>query len=157
MCRHRGLSVILAVAALTLTSCAEAPDEAGTNSGEDEPAKVEPVAGTHINRITLTGLAAERLGIETAQVRIPSAHGKGPTDGSVANETVIPYSAVIYDPQGRAWTYTSPTPLVFVRERIVVDRIVGHAALLDDGPAPGTTVVTVGVPELWGTEYEVEE
>jgi hypothetical protein len=157
MRRHRRLAAVLAVAALTLTSCAEALDEAGADSSNAEPATVEPVEGTQVNRITLTELAAERLGIETTQVQDAPAAGGQPTAGSVASETVIPYSAVIYDAQGVAWTYTSPESLVFVRERIVVDRIVGNSALLVRGPAPGTRVVTVGASELWGTEYEVEE
>jgi hypothetical protein len=156
--RHPWFPAVLVVAALTLTSCAEALGEGGADSGEPDPATVELVAGTQVNRITLTELAAERLGIETTQVRDAAADGRRPTGGTVAlQETVIPYSAVIYDPEGDAWTYTSPEPLVFVRERIVVDRIVGNSALLDDGPATGTTVVTVGASELWGTEYEVGE
>jgi hypothetical protein len=155
--RHRRLPAVLAVVALTLTSCAGALDEAGADSSDAEPATVERIAGTTVSRITLTELAAERLGIETSQVHDAPTVGRGPTGGRVTNSTVIPYSAVIYDPQGRAWTYTSPESLVFVRERIVVDRIVGDSALLVRGPAPGTRVVTVGASELWGTEYEVGE
>jgi hypothetical protein len=36
-------------------------------------------------------------------------------------------------------------------------RIDGDRAILSDGPAPGTEVVTVGAAELLGTEYEVGE
>ena len=31
---------------------------------------------------------------------------------------VIPYSAVLYDADGATWMYTSPKPLVFVRQDI---------------------------------------
>ncbi len=43
-------------------------------------------------------------------------------------------------------------PLVFERQRIDVERIAGERALLHDGPAVGTTVVTVGAAMLFGTE-----
>jgi hypothetical protein len=46
---------------------------------------------------------------------------------------------------------------VFVRESIDVIEIDGDQALLSDGPAPGTEVVTVGAAEILGTEYEVGE
>jgi hypothetical protein len=148
---QRCLAAALTVSALLVASCsAEADEGAG---GADEPASIEPVEGTSVNRITLTERAAERLGIETAEVaQGPTGVGEG-----APPQTTIPFSAVIYDARGRGWTYTSPEPLVFVRARIVVDREVGNRAYLNDGPPPGTTVVTVGAQELWGTEYEVGE
>ena len=148
---ERGLAAALAVSALLLASCAAKADEGG--GGAEEPASIEPVEGTSVNRITLTDRASERLGIETAEV----AQGPTGADGGAPTQTTIPFSAVIYDAHGRGWTYTSPEPLVFVRARIVVDREVGNLAYLNDGPPPGTTVVTVGSQELWGTEYEVGE
>jgi hypothetical protein len=157
---ERWLPALLAVGALTLTSCTGVIDEAAAGSGAVEPATVEPVDGSQVHRITLTELAAKRLGIKTAQVQEGFASsGRRLATGRAAPayHTSIPYSAVIYDATGQAWTYTSPKPLVFVRARIVVDRTVGNVALLEAGPAPGTTVVTVGAPELWGTEYEVGE
>ena len=57
---------------------------------------------------------------------------------SDGGNTVIPYSAVLYDPDGAAWTYTNPKPLVFVRADITVNRIDGERAILAKGPAPGT-------------------
>jgi hypothetical protein len=65
---------------------------------------------------------------------------------------VIPYSALLYDPNGGEWMYTNPEPLVFVREKIIVDRIAGDKAILKKGPPVGTKVVTVGVTELYGAE-----
>ena len=68
---------------------------------------------------------------------------------------VIPYSAVVYDLRGETWAYVSPEPLVFVRHQIRVDYIEGDLAVLLDGPALGTSVVTVGVAELFGIELGV--
>ena len=68
-----------------------------------------------------------------------------------------PYAAVLYDPSGETWVYTSPGRLAFVRAPIRIDRIVGDRAFLSSGPPAGTDVVTVGAPELLGVEYEVGE
>lgn len=65
---------------------------------------------------------------------------------------VVPYSAVYYDGQGVPWVYTTPESLVFVRQRIEVERIVGDFAVITDGPPIGTKVVTVGAPLLYGAE-----
>jgi hypothetical protein len=42
-----------------------------------------------------------------------------------------------------------------VREQIDVDYIQEGLAYLSRGPAPGTSIATVGVAELYGTEFEV--
>jgi multidrug efflux system membrane fusion protein len=42
-----------------------------------------------------------------------------------------------------------------VRERITVDDIEDGRAVLTDGPAVGTAVVSVGAAELYGTEFGV--
>ncbi len=65
---------------------------------------------------------------------------------------VVPYGAVIYDPQGQTWTYTNPEPLVYQRAAISIDYIDGDDAILLDGPPPGTEVVVVGAAELSGFE-----
>ena len=50
---------------------------------------------------------------------------------------------------------TNPEPLVFVRHRINVDFVEGDQAALLDGPPTGTSVVTVGAVELYGSEFFV--
>ena len=109
-------------------------------AGSAAPATVERVA-KGLNRITLSAEAARRIDVQTA----PATAENG--------STVIPYAAVLYDPDGRTWTYTSSKPLVFIRKNITVDRIEADRAILTTGPAPGTAVVTVGADELWGVEY----
>jgi len=73
-------------------------------------------------------------------------------NGSDDKRKVVPYSALYYDAKGGAWLYLNPEPLVFHRQRVGVERIAGDVAVLSDGPAVGTTVVTVGAPLLYGTE-----
>jgi hypothetical protein len=72
---------------------------------------------------------------------------------AAAMRSVVPTSSVLYDAKGKTWVYTSPEPMVFVRHAITVDHIDGDRVVLSDGPASGTTVVTVGAAELLGTEY----
>jgi hypothetical protein len=114
---------------------------------EGEPASVEHIEGSEISRVTLTQQASDRLGIETGQMADETI------DGTVTR--TIPYSAVVYDASGNAWTYTNPEPLVFVRAPITIDRIDGDRAILTDGPAAGTAIVTVGGILLFGTEFGV--
>jgi hypothetical protein len=119
-----------------------AADETG--AGQSEPVYVEPIDGSSLSRITLTEQAAERIDLATTPVADDASNG-------VPNK-VIPYSAVIYSPNGETWTYTSPEPHVFVREAIAIERIEGDKAILTEGPAAGTEVVTVGAAELLGAE-----
>jgi hypothetical protein len=140
---ERGLVALLAVAGLLLSACAQAASEAESSHGE--PAKVEAVSGSDLSRITLTERAIERIDLKTAKV----------TGGKAAG-TVVPYGAVVYDPSGATWVYTSPKDRVFLRAGITVDRIDGDMAVLSDGPAAGTVVVSVGAAELYGAELGID-
>jgi hypothetical protein len=144
--RRRGnlcVAAVLIVAVLPLAACQGGEDEAA--AGGEEPAEVEPVEGSEdLFRVTLTADAAERLDVQTTAVR---AVGDG-----AGQRTVIPYSAVLYEPDGETWTFTSPESLTFVRAPIVVETIEGDSAVLSQGPPVGTKVVTVGVAELFGAE-----
>ena len=96
-------------------------------------------------------LASAQNGLSEGQpvfVKLPMA-------GGAAQGLVIPYSAVLYGLNGETWAYINPAPLTFVRHPITVDYIEGGQAFLLDGPAVGTEVVTVGAPELFGTDTGV--
>ena len=68
---------------------------------------------------------------------------------------VIPYSAVVYDTDGSAWTYVNIAARTYVRQPITVAAISDDTALLSAGPSVGARVVTVGAAELLGTEYSI--
>jgi hypothetical protein len=146
--RHckRWLAILgLLGAVLQLSACTQTAAEA---IGGEEPAKVEHLEGTDdLSRITVDPKAVERLGIQTVAVREATVAGKP--------RKVVPYGAVLYDADGKTWVYVSPEPNVYVREAITVDFIEGDWAVLKAGPAVGTTVVSVGVAELYGTETGV--
>ena len=69
--------------------------------------------------------------------------------------SVIPLSAVVYDPQGSSWAYTNPAHLTFQRVPVAIDHITAGIAYFTTGPPAGTALVTVGAPELLGAEYGV--
>ena len=142
--RNCWLAALLLIAGLGLAACGQTSAVAAS---KEKPSKVEKVAGTdNLSRVTLTPKAAARLGIQTAPVR------EEPVGG--AQRRVVPYGALLYDAKGDTWVYTSPEPLVFVRQRVGVETIAGDRVVLSDGPPPGTAVATVGAAELFGTEFE---
>lgn len=132
----------LVVAGLPLSGCTEVEE---SSSAGYEPAKLEPVKGkgTDAVRVTFTAEGAKRTGLQTARVR------------SSGKRRVVPQAALIYDGAGKAYVYTNPEGLSFVREEIAVDRIEGDRVLLTDGPPVGTEVVTVGAAEVYGAELEI--
>jgi hypothetical protein len=130
------------VAGLSLAAC-------GGSGGETEttgPASVEEVAGSDIPQVTLTEEAAKRIDLQTAAV-----------ESGTGNATQIPYSALLYDPEGNTWAFVKASDLTFERAAVTVDHIDGDTAFLSDGPEAGTDVVTVGATQLYGAEQGVGE
>lgn len=66
---------------------------------------------------------------------------------------VVPWSAIVFDATGGAWVYEQKTNESFSRRRVSVSRVAGNDAFLAAGPPEGTMVVSVGVAELYGTEF----
>jgi hypothetical protein len=142
----RGLAASVTVlAAITVgaSGCSEAgasnegsPDTAVTveENGEDQPA-----------RLTVSERAEQRLGLRTEPVRPLTGQANGATE-------VIAYSAVVYDADGKSWTFSAPSPRTYIRVPIVISSIAGQTVQLKSGPPVGTQVVVVGAPELVGAE-----
>ena len=133
----------LAALALPLGGCAKVKTEG--EQGE-KAAKVEKIGDTGQSKVVLIEQAAKRLGIETAEVAsLP------------AGRESVPYSAVIYDAEGHSWVFTAPENLSYVKAPIAIDHIDGDKAVLNEGPPPGTPVVTQGAEELFGVEDGIGE
>ena len=115
------------------------------------PLTVEPIEGSDLHRVILSARAAERLAIVTAPIGGADARSRLAGAGA-GGRSVVPYSAVLYDARGATWVYTNPESLVFVRQRVSVERIDGDRVVLTDGPPAGTTIVTVGGAELIAAE-----
>ena len=123
--------------------------EQAAHAEHEHPATVEHIDGSDISKVTITEPAMKRLDIRTGTV----TEEKSPR--AEKTQTAVPYSSLIYDPQGKTWIYTSPQDRVFVRQEVEVDFIQGDLVYLAKGPEVGTNVATVGVAELYGTEFAV--
>jgi hypothetical protein len=139
---HPWMAALPFIAALLLSACGGSVEE---EHEAYEPAHIEEIKGSELARVTLEERAAERIDLQTAPVE------------QAGNRLLVPLSAVIVDPEGHFWVYTNPEPLVFVRQEVSIEREEGQQVFLSGGPAPGTTIVTVGVQELWGAETGVDK
>lgn len=131
----------LVLTAGLLTSCAESVSDAYVV--ENDPGRVEHVDGSDIGRVILEESAVERLGVRTEPVTRSGSH------------LAVPDSAVLVDPDGHWWVFTSPRAGTYVRHEITLLSQRHGRSLYTSGPPAGTSVVTVGVPELYGVEAEV--
>jgi hypothetical protein len=134
-------SLVCLVVCASLAACAEAK---ATSSNVYKPSSLSTVTGdpdTHL--VTLTSMAAERIGLKTAVVA-----QDGPSKA-------VPSAATLFGPEGRSFVYTATTPLTFLRVEIHVQADDGKVTRFTDGPPPGTLVVTTGVTEVYGAEFEV--
>jgi hypothetical protein len=143
---RRWLVSPLAVAAATLlvSACAQ---PAAAPASAPKPVTVQKVEGSTVSRITLSEQGARLIDLQQAEIREVEDRG--------IQKRALPHAAVVYDKSGAAWTYTEAEPLTFVRQSVSVDSVKGDLALLKDGPAPGTRVVTTGVAELYGAEFGI--
>jgi nitrous oxide reductase accessory protein NosL len=140
------LTVVALVTAVLLFAACQKPHD---TKHAEHPAEVKQIEGTELRRVTLSEKAMQRIDLKTDRVR------EQQVSRSASLRKVVPYRALIYDPQGQAWIYTSPQPRTFVRHKVDVDYIEGDMAILKDGPPAGTVVASVGVAELYGTEFKV--
>ena len=81
-------------------------------------------------------------------------HGLSWRRVGTAARHVMPYGALLYDTKGDTWAFTNPQPLVFIRQKVVVQDITGDKVILAEGLPAGTVVVTVGAAELMGAEHK---
>ena len=138
MQRHTGWIIAVMVAALPLAGCGKSTAKVVPQA----PAVVEK-QDSGIGRITLKGRAAERLGIEFAEVT------------KSGQRLEAPYNALVYDASGREWVFISPQPNVFTRTGIKVELIEGDKIYYSQGPDAGTKLVTSGIAQLYGIEFGV--
>lgn len=137
---NRWTVIALVIAGLILSACGARSEEIPV-TGEEGPAKVEHLNGAQPTRVTLTEEAAKRLDIQTV-----------PAEGAA-----IPYSAVLYDTEGKTWVYINTAPLTFVRSPVTIDHVDGTQAFLAKELPADSKVVTLGAEELYGSETEFEE
>jgi hypothetical protein len=124
---------------------------AGCGSGQaaapgNPTARMEQV-GHGVPSVVLTPTGAARIGVRTAPVRAAAG-------GTL---TVIPYSALLYEPDGSTAVYVNTGPLTYTRYIVSVSSIAGDQVYVSGGLTPGMRVVTVGAEELLGVQNGVGE
>ena len=132
--------LVLVLAGLAVSACSEV--EEGSSDGY-EPATLGPIDGAEVKRVTFTAEGARRTGLQTATVRPSGKHKR------------VPYASLIYDGTGRAYVYTNPDPLTFIRAEVNVASVARDQVLLREGPPTGSLVVTAGAAQVYGTELEI--
>jgi hypothetical protein len=131
---------LAAVALAGLAGCGPAPS--GT-APQVPPARMERIGHSPTLSVVLTPLGARRIGIETAP-----AVANGPL-------VVIPYSALLYEPNGQTAVYVKVSALAYTRRFVTVSTVNDNQVMLTGGLQPGTEVVTRGGEELLGVQNGV--
>lgn len=144
-CHRRFIVFTLFILVILIFACTR---ESASHEAE-HPVELIPVEGSDIVRVKLTEKAIERIDLKTAEV----------TSEMVSRyetpRTVVPYSSIIYTPDGKTWIYKTSGERTFERIQISVDYIEGDRVVLKDSPSVGTVIASVGVAELYGSEFEV--
>jgi hypothetical protein len=151
---RRWIATGLIILGLAMGGCSASDNAADTEVNTTADSQVQDVPGADVKQVRLMPHAVARLGIQTVTVAAPVA----PKAAGARPVTVVPYSAVLYAPDGSTWVYTVPQPLTYVREKVAVTAVrgtKGDQAYLSTAPSAGTTIVSVGVVELYGTELGI--
>jgi hypothetical protein len=107
-------------------------------------ARMAQIGHSAVPSVVLTPLGAARIGVLIRPVKTRGA------------ETVIPYSALLYEPDGSTAVYVNTGPLTYTRYLVTVDNISGNLAYVKPGQLPaGAKVVTQGAEELLGVQNGV--
>ncbi len=103
------LPVLALAASLVLSACSAQPEA----DAPVPPVQVEHLTGEQPTRVSLTEDAIQRLDLQTETVEMEAVNG--------AQQTVIPYSSIVYDTQGKTWVYTSPQAGTYLRTPVQVE------------------------------------
>jgi hypothetical protein len=132
----RSAALLITIAVAGLAGCSS------SSSSASPPPPAHLTAGSHgAVSVVLTPLGAQRTGVRTAVA----------TRAGRSGQTVVPYSALLYQPDGSSVIYTVTGPLTYTLVSVTVASVQGSQVYLT-GLAPGTTVVTVGGEELLGVQ-----
>ena len=138
--RRVGAALVAAALALAPAACKQAE---AVEVEHYQASKITPAEDGEHPTVTITKLAAEQVGLETAPVE------------KTEDGTSIPYESVLYDAaEGQPYVFINPEGLTFHREDVDIASIDGDTVQLSKGPAVGTKVVTVGLPQIHGAELE---
>jgi hypothetical protein len=137
--RNRNLAWVLTVAALAGLAACGAPAPA---RHAPPPARVERASDGQ-SSVVLSRAGLQRLGLQTAPAQPAAGHS-----GAV----LIPYAALLYQPDGSTVVYTVAGPRTYTRLTITVSKIQGSQVYVSGGLPAGAQVVTAGAEELLGVQ-----
>jgi hypothetical protein len=140
--RRLGIAALVAAAGLGLAGCGGAAQ--GADIAPPEMASVDSTSDGGPGVITLTEPAERRLVIRTAAVT------------AAPGGIVVPYSAVVYEPDGSSWVYVQQEAHTYQRAAITIASISRDRVTATVGPRPGTLVVSQGAAELVGVETGID-
>lgn len=141
--RRSWAALATVAAAASLQACKEVEK---AEKQHYQPATLSPLKGDPDHHVvTLTPEGADRISLATERVR------------RAGRRLVIPYSSLMYEPDGHTYVYISPKRLTFHRMDVKVERIAGDRVILRAGPPAGTPVVTTGAAQVHGAELEYGE
>ena len=133
---NRWVIVALIIAGLILSACGRTSD----TSSQGEPAEVERIEGSDLSRVILSAKAAERLGIQTAPVRIEEVERKWMIGAEVVAAPIGGRTPPIEDPSA-VWVRVALSEGELIRiDRGKPARVLAIAG--DDG-GPGATAQPV--------------
>jgi len=134
--RKVAAALVAALLAVAPAACKQAEAE---ETEHYQASKITPAEHGDHATVTITELAAERIGLKTVPIE----------------RNQIPYAAILYDAAGgQPYVFVNTKGLSFHREDVDIANIDGDTVQLADGPPAGTQVVTVGVPQIHGAELE---
>jgi hypothetical protein len=136
------MAALLITGSLVLAGCGGSAQGAAEQPAEVATVDTPKDGGPGV--ITLVEEAAKRLDIKTTPVTA------GPAG------LVVPYTAVVYEPDGSPWVFVQTEELTYQRAAIAVTSIAGDQVTVSSGPQAGTEVVSQGAAELVGVETGID-
>jgi hypothetical protein len=143
--RTAALAALLVAGGLAAGGCATASSQAAAPAAAEQPATLLQDKDGGPGVVRLSAAAEQRLGIRTS-----------PVTAAAAGALLIPYGAVVYQPDGTSWAYVQTAPRRYQRQAITISTIAGDQATLSAGPPPGALVVSQGGAELVGVETGID-
>jgi hypothetical protein len=130
--------IVVIMVLLAVAGCGTA-----TATGPQQPVARIERAGPHgVPSVVLSPLGAQRIGVQVARAAPAGGH---------PGQAVVPYSALLYEPDGTTVIYTVTGWLTYTRVAVSVAGIQDSRVDLT-GVGPGAAVVTVGGEELLGVQ-----
>lgn len=144
--RTVALATLLVAGGLAAGGCASSAPQASAaaHPAAEQAATLREGRDGGPGTVHLSAEARQRLDIRTTAV---AANG---------GALVLPYGAVVYEPDGSSWAYVEIEERTYQRQPLTIASIRGEQVTLSSGPAAGTPVVSQGAAELVGVEARID-